>query len=73
MRLGLGLKDYKVTGRIDVLEEPKLEFRVYLMDLAGDDRRNIQLNPKHIPHPVVSDRPSAVFHLPLSLRIGIPN
>ena len=65
----LGLKDYKVTGRIDVLEEPKLEFRVYLVDLAGDDKRNMQLNPKHVPNPVVSDRRSGVFHLPLGLRI----
>ena len=65
----LGLKDYKVTGRIDVLEEPKLEFRVYLVDLANDDKRNMQLNPKHVPNPVVSDRRSGVFHLPLGLRI----
>jgi len=69
----LGLKDYKVTGRIDVLEEPKLEFRVYLLDLAGDDRRNMQLNPKHVPNPVVSDRRSGVFHLPLSRIVYASN
>lgn len=64
-----GTKDYKVTGRIVVLEEPKLEFRVYPMDLAGDDRRKMELNPKHVPNPVVSDKPSGGFHLPLGLRI----
>jgi hypothetical protein len=64
-----GTKDYKVTGRIVELEEPKLEFRVYPMDLAGDDRRNMQLNPKHVPNPVVSDKRSGGFHLPLGLRI----
>ena len=65
----LGLKEYRVTGRIDVLEEPKLEFRVYLMDLTGDDNRNMQLHTKHVPNPVVSDRRAGVFHVPLGLRI----
>lgn len=65
----LGLKGYKVTGRIDVLEEPKLEFQVYLMDLAGNDKANMRSNPKHVLNPVISDKPSGVFHLPLGLRI----
>ena len=65
----LGLKGYKVTGRIDVLEEPKLEFRVYLMDLAGNDKANMQSNPKHVLNPGVSDKRSGVFHLPLGVRI----
>ena len=39
------------------------------MDLTSDDQHGVQLNPKHIPNPVVSDRCSGVFHLPLGHRI----
>ena len=58
-----------MTSRTEVLEEPNLEFRVHFMDLTSDDRHNMQLNSKHIPNPVVSDRRSGVFHLPLGHRI----
>ena len=51
------------------MEEPNLEFRVHLMDLTNDDKHNMQLNPKHVPKPVVSDRRSGGFHLPLGHRI----
>ena len=39
------------------------------MDLTSDDKHNMQLNPKHVPNPVVGDRRSGVFHLPLGHRI----
>ena len=39
------------------------------MDLKSDDTHNMQLNPKHVPNPAVSDRRSGVFHLPLGHRI----
>ena len=29
----------------------------------------MKLNPKHLPDPVVSDRRSDEFHLPLGLRV----
>jgi len=58
-----------MTSRFEELEEPNLEFRVHLIDLTSDDRHNMQLNPKHIPNPVVSDRRSGVFHLPLGHSI----
>ena len=60
---------YNVTGRIDVLEEPHLEFRVHLIDLKTDDSHNMQLDPKHIPVPIVNDRRHGTFRLPLGLRI----
>ena len=50
-------------------EEPKLEFQVHQMDITNDDKHDIQLNPKHLPSPVVSEQRSAVFHLPLGLHI----
>jgi len=39
------------------------------MDLTSDDKHNMQSNPKHVPNPVVSDRRSVTFHLPLGLQI----
>ncbi|KAH9991344.1 hypothetical protein BJV77DRAFT_1068323 [Russula vinacea] len=61
--------EYKVTGRRDELQEPKLKFRVHLMDLTSDDKQTMKFNPKHIPKPTVSDQRSGEFHLPLGLRI----
>lgn len=44
------------------------------MDLTSDDKENMQLNPKHVPNPVVGNRRSGVFHLPLGNRIAyVPN
>jgi hypothetical protein len=54
---------------MNTLEEPKLEFRVHLMDLTSDDKHSMQLGHKHVPSPVVSDRRSCVFNLPLGARI----
>jgi hypothetical protein len=39
------------------------------MDLTSDDKQNMQLDPKHIPNPIVSDRRQGEFHIPLGLRI----
>ncbi|KAI9511015.1 hypothetical protein F5148DRAFT_1281300 [Russula earlei] len=61
--------EYKVAGRRVEPVEPKLKFRIHLMDLTSDDKYNMQSNPKHVPHPVVSDRRSVPFHLPLGLHI----
>ncbi|KAI9460706.1 hypothetical protein F5148DRAFT_1276740 [Russula earlei] len=61
--------DYRVTGRRVEPVEPKLEFLIHLMDLTSDDKHNMQSNPKHVPNPVVSDRRSVPFHLPLGLHI----
>jgi len=40
------------------------------MDLTSGDKENMQLNPKHVPNPVVGYRRSGVFHLPLDHRIA---
>jgi hypothetical protein len=39
------------------------------MDLTSDDKERMKLNPKHLPNPIVSDRRSDEFHLPLGLRV----
>ena len=39
------------------------------MDLTSDDREGMNLNPKHIPTPIVSDRRSGEFHIALGLRV----
>jgi hypothetical protein len=65
-------KEYKVTGRRTERrpEEPKLKFKVHLMDLTSDDKQDMQFDPKHMPNPiVVSDRRLYEFHLPLCLRV----
>ena len=62
-------KEYGIAGRKVEPVEPKLEFLVHLMNLTSDDKQNMQSNPKHVPNPVVSDRRSVAFHLPLGLQI----
>jgi hypothetical protein len=64
-----GYLEYRVTGRVDTLEEPKLEFRVHLMDLTSDDKHSLQLDPKHVPKPTVSDRRSGIFNLSVDVRV----
>ena len=54
---------------MDRVEEPKLEFRVHLMDLTSDDKHSMQLDYKHVPGPVVSDRRSGLLNLPIGVRI----
>jgi hypothetical protein len=61
--------EYRVIGRADTLEEPKLEFRVHLMDLTSDDKHSLQLDPMHVPNPAVSDRRSGMFNLSLDVRV----
>ncbi|KAI0290685.1 hypothetical protein BC826DRAFT_1176746, partial [Russula brevipes] len=68
-RKGFGSPEYGVTGYKKALEEPKLAFRLHLMDITRDDRHNMKLNPRHLPNPVVSNPRSGLFHLPLGLKI----
>jgi hypothetical protein len=39
------------------------------MDLKSDDKHNMQLDPKHVPVPIVNGRRHSMFRLPVSLRI----
>jgi hypothetical protein len=66
---GTYYQDYKVSGGREVPEEPKLQFQVHILDLTSDDKHSMQLNSKHIPKPITSDRRSAVFHLPIGPSI----
>ncbi|KAH9047539.1 hypothetical protein EDB83DRAFT_2267127 [Lactarius deliciosus] len=61
---------YMVTGRQEVLQEPRLEYWVYPVDLTSDDKHNIQLDPKYIPQPTVNSRLSSAFHLPIGVNIA---
>ena len=40
------------------------------MTLTNDDRHDMQLNPKHIPHPTVNDRFLSCFHLSIGSDIA---
>jgi len=62
--------EYRVTGHKEKLEDPKLKFQVYLMDITSDDKNKMQFDSMHIPNPVVSDRRSGVFHLPPGVHIA---
>ncbi|KAH9164611.1 hypothetical protein EDB89DRAFT_2247116 [Lactarius sanguifluus] len=62
--------EYKVSGRIEAPEEPKLEFWVHLMDVSSEDKHNMQLNRKHIPHPTVNTKLSSRFNIPIGLDIA---
>jgi hypothetical protein len=62
--------EYKVSGRKEAPEEPKLEFWVYLMGLSSEDKHNSQSNPKHIPRPTVNSMLSSRFYLPIGSDIA---
>ncbi|KAI9434837.1 hypothetical protein H4582DRAFT_1855657 [Lactarius indigo] len=62
--------DYKVSGRREAPEEPKLEFWVHHMDLSSEDKHNMQSNRKHIPHPTVNTKLSSRFYIPIGLDIA---
>ncbi|KAI0253465.1 hypothetical protein BJV78DRAFT_1153081 [Lactifluus subvellereus] len=63
-------QEYVITGRRESPQEPKLEFWVHLMDLASDDRHNMQLDPQYTPNPAVNERLSCAFRLPLDMDIA---
>jgi hypothetical protein len=64
-----GYQEYRVTGRREEPEDPKLKFWIHFMDLTSDDRHKMQFDPKHVPNPIVADQRSGVFHLRLGLHI----
>ena len=41
-----------------------------MMDLASEDRHNMQLDPQYTPNPVVNERLSSAFCLPLDMDIA---
>ena len=59
-----------VTGRLEVLQGPRVEYWVFPTDLASDDKHNMQLDPMYIPQPTVNNRLSSVFHLPIGVNIA---
>ena len=59
-----------VTGRLEVLQGPRVEYWVFPTDLLSDDKHNMQLDPKHIPQPIVNNRLSSGFHLPTGVNIA---
>jgi hypothetical protein len=67
--LAIYYEEYKIIGSREAPEEPKLEFRVHIVDLTSDDKDKMQIKSKHIPNPTMSDRRSTVFHIPIGPRI----
>ena len=59
-----------VTGRLEALHGPRVEYRVFPTDLPSDDKHNMQLDPKYIPRPVVNNRLASAFHLPIGVNIA---
>ena len=57
-----------VTGRVEVLQGPRVEYWVFPMDLPSDDKHNMQLDPKYIPQPVVNNRLASAFHVPIEMN-----
>ena len=62
--------EYWITGRLETLKDQELELRVHLMNLSSDDKHNMQLDAKYIPRPIVNDRLSSRFHLPMAMVIA---
>ena len=47
-----------------------MEYWVFPTDLASDDKHNMQLDPKYIPQPIVNNRLSSAFRLPIGVNIA---
>ncbi|KAH9976971.1 hypothetical protein BJV77DRAFT_566984 [Russula vinacea] len=62
-------QEYQVMGRRETLKDYKLAFRVHLMNLSRDDIQNMQSDTKYIPGPIVNDRLSFSFHMPMAMNI----
>ncbi|KAI0259089.1 hypothetical protein BC834DRAFT_974600 [Gloeopeniophorella convolvens] len=65
-----GHNEYKVTGRRNVPQEPKVKLHVHRLDVSSDDRHNMRLETKHIPHPTVDSRFGSEFCLPIGVEIS---
>jgi hypothetical protein len=40
------------------------------MNISSDDKQKMQLDAKYIPEPIVTDRLSTPFHIPMTMRIA---
>ncbi|KAI9453843.1 hypothetical protein BJY52DRAFT_1418099 [Lactarius psammicola] len=69
-RSGKTHTEYKVSGRREAPEEPKLELCVHFMDQSSEDKHNMQSNRKHIPRPTVNTKLSSRFYIPIGLDIA---
>jgi hypothetical protein len=59
-----------MTGRRETPKDQELEFRVHLMNVSSDDTQKMQLDAKYIPGPIVNDRLSSRFHMPMTMDIA---
>ncbi|KAI9460720.1 hypothetical protein F5148DRAFT_255942 [Russula earlei] len=64
-----GAAQYVITGRHQVLFEASLEIWVHPLGLDAGDEYNMQLHSDYIPSPLVNDRPSSRFRIPLTANI----
>jgi hypothetical protein len=64
------ISEYRVTGRLEVLQRPRMAYWVFPMDLPSDDKHNMQLDPKYTPQPIVNNRLASAFHLPIDVNIA---
>ncbi|KAH8986573.1 hypothetical protein EDB86DRAFT_2954862 [Lactarius hatsudake] len=64
------IANYKLTGRLEEPQLPKIRLCVHPMDLTNDDRHNMQLVAGYIPTPTIVDRFSSSFYLPLWAEIA---
>ena len=54
-----------VTNHQELLA-PELEFRVHVLDITSTDKQELQIDPKRIPKPLVNDRLSSTFRVPIN-------
>jgi hypothetical protein len=40
------------------------------MNISSDDKQKMQLDAKYIPEPIVTDRLSSPFHIPMTMHIA---
>ncbi|KAI9450278.1 hypothetical protein BJY52DRAFT_1215556, partial [Lactarius psammicola] len=58
---------YFISGRKESLQNQEIEYSVHTLrfPVLADQRHNLQLDPSYVPIPVLDDKRSQSFHIPL--------
>ncbi|KAH8977863.1 hypothetical protein EDB86DRAFT_2816692 [Lactarius hatsudake] len=54
---------YHISGRQESLKEDETEYRIHLLRLRADDSQKVQLDPSHVPTPILEGRLTHSFRV----------
>ena len=57
------LDSYFISGRKETTKNQEIEYKVHILRLRADQKHDLQLDPSHVPTPVLNERLSQSFHV----------